>query len=133
MLLRHQESLLNCCRTPVRFGVVTTVICNIKGLLQQGRGYKKLCWAQRMKSQRLAALKTDSPFFGEWLEMGSTLHSCRVFTLALTSDFPGHPKRTFRRETYADIHMPTSPSFLEKMLYESRYSQFWARPLNSLC
>jgi transposase len=58
MLLRHQEGLLNYCRTPVRFGVVEAVNGNIKALLRRGRGYKNLRYLL-LKAQRLAALKTE--------------------------------------------------------------------------
>jgi transposase len=58
MLLRHQEGLLNYCRTPVRFGVVEAVNGKIKALLRRGRGYKNLRYLL-LKAQRLAALKTE--------------------------------------------------------------------------
>ena len=58
MLLRHEEGLLNYCRTPVRFGVVEAVNSNLKALIRRGRGYSNLrCLL--LKAQRLAALKTE--------------------------------------------------------------------------
>jgi len=58
MLLRHQEGILNYCRTPVRFGVVEAVNGNIKALLRRGRGYKNLRYLL-LKAQRLASLKAE--------------------------------------------------------------------------
>ena len=42
LLLRHQEGILNYCRTKVRFGVVEAVNGNIKALIRRGRGYSNL-------------------------------------------------------------------------------------------
>ena len=58
MLLRHEEGLLNYCRTPVRFGVVEAVNSNLKALIRRGRGYSNLRYLL-LKAQRLAALKTE--------------------------------------------------------------------------
>jgi len=58
MLLRHEEGLLNYCRTPVRFGVVEAVNSNIKTLLRRGRGYSNLRYLL-LKAQRLATRKTE--------------------------------------------------------------------------
>lgn len=62
MLLRHQEGLLNYCRTKVAFGVVESVNGNIKALLRRGRGYSNLRYLL-LKAQRLAALKTEMVVF----------------------------------------------------------------------
>ena len=42
MLLRHEEGLLNYCRTKVPFGVVEAINGNIKALIRRGRGYQNL-------------------------------------------------------------------------------------------
>jgi hypothetical protein len=58
MLLRHQEGLLNYCRTKVPFGVVEAVNGNIKPLIRQGRGYRNLRYLP-LKAQRTAALRLE--------------------------------------------------------------------------
>jgi transposase len=58
MLLRHQQGILNYCRTKVRFGVVEAVNGNIKTLLRRGRGYRNLRYLL-LKAQRMAALRTE--------------------------------------------------------------------------
>ena len=58
MLLKHQEGLLNYCRTKVPFGVVEAVNGNIKSLIRRGRGYRNLRYLL-LKAQRLAALKLE--------------------------------------------------------------------------
>jgi hypothetical protein len=58
MLLRHQEGLLNYCRTQVLFGVVEAVNGNIKSLIRRGRGYRNLRYLL-LKAQRLGALKLE--------------------------------------------------------------------------
>ena len=62
MLLRHQEGILNYCRTKVPFGVVEAVNGNIKALLRRGRGYRNLRYLL-LKAQRMAALKTEFVVF----------------------------------------------------------------------
>lgn len=62
MLLRHQEGILNYCRTKVPFGVVEAVNGNIKALLRRGRGYSNLRYLL-LKAQRMAALKTEMIVF----------------------------------------------------------------------
>ena len=62
MLLRHQEGILNYCKSPVPFGVVEAVNGNIKSLLRRGRGYKNLRYLL-LKAQRMAALKTEFVVF----------------------------------------------------------------------
>jgi transposase len=62
MLLRHQEGILNYCRTKVRFGVVEAVNGNIKALIRRGRGYSNLRYLL-LKAQRMAALKTELVVF----------------------------------------------------------------------
>lgn len=58
MLLRHQEGLLNYCRTRVPFGVVEAVNGNLKSLIRRGRGYRNLRYLL-LKAQRLATLKLE--------------------------------------------------------------------------
>lgn len=58
MLLRHQEGILNYCRTKVPFGVVEAINGNIKALMRRGRGYSNLRYLL-LKAQRMAALKTE--------------------------------------------------------------------------
>lgn len=62
MLLRHQEGILNYCRTKVPFGVVEAVNGNIKALMRRGRGYSNLRYLL-LKAQRMAALKTEMVVF----------------------------------------------------------------------
>lgn len=62
MLLRHQEGILNYCRTKVPFGVVEAVNGNIKALLRRGRGYRNLRYLL-LKAQRMASLKTELVVF----------------------------------------------------------------------
>lgn len=62
MLLRHQEGILNYCRTKVPFGVVEAVNGNIKALLRRGRGYSNLRYLL-LKAQRMASLKTEIVVF----------------------------------------------------------------------
>jgi len=62
MLLRHQEGILNYCRTKVPFGVVEAVNGNIKALLRRGRGYSNLRYLL-LKAQRMAAMKTEIVVF----------------------------------------------------------------------
>ncbi len=62
MLLRHQEGILNYCRTKVPFGVVEAVNGNIKALMRRGRGYSNLRYLL-LKAQRMAALKTEIVVF----------------------------------------------------------------------
>jgi len=62
MLLRHQEGILNHCRTKVPFGVVEAVNGNIKALLRRGRGYSNLRYLL-LKAQRMASLKTEIVVF----------------------------------------------------------------------
>lgn len=56
------DGILNYCRTKVPLGVVEAVNGNIKALLRRGRGYKNLRYLL-LKSQRIAALKTESVVF----------------------------------------------------------------------
>lgn len=58
MLLGHLEGILNCCRVPLRFGVVEAVNGSIKALHRRGRGYKNLRYLP-LETRRLAALKTE--------------------------------------------------------------------------
>jgi transposase len=58
MLIRHEEGLLNYCRTKVPFGVVEAVNGNIKSLIRRGRGYRNLRYLL-LKAQRLASLKLE--------------------------------------------------------------------------
>jgi len=62
MLLRHQEGILNYCRTKVPLGVVEAVNANIKALLRRGRGYSNLRYLL-LKAQRMAVLKTEFVVF----------------------------------------------------------------------
>jgi len=62
MLLRHQEGILNYCRTKVPFGVVEAVNGNIKALLRRGRGYRNLHYLL-LKAQRMAVQKTEFVVF----------------------------------------------------------------------
>lgn len=62
MLLRHQEGILNYCRTKVPFGVVEAVNGNIKALLRRGQGYSNLRYLL-LKAQRMASLKTEIVVF----------------------------------------------------------------------
>jgi transposase len=62
MLLRHQEGILNYCRTKVPFGVVEAVNGNIKALLRRGRGYRNLRYLL-LKAQRMAVQKTEFVVF----------------------------------------------------------------------
>jgi transposase len=62
MLLRHQEGILNYCRTKVPFGVVEAVNGNIKALMRRGRGYSNLRYLL-LKAQRMASLKTELVVF----------------------------------------------------------------------
>jgi transposase len=62
MLLRHQEGILNYCRTKVPFGVVEAVNGNIKALMRRGRGYGNLRYLL-LKAQRMASLKTEFVVF----------------------------------------------------------------------
>jgi len=62
MLLRHQEGILNYCRTKVPFGVVEAVNGNIKALMRRGRGYRNLRYLL-LKAQRMATLKTEFVVF----------------------------------------------------------------------
>jgi len=62
MLLRHQEGILNYCRTKVPFGVVEAVNGNIKALMRRGRGYSNLRYLL-LKAQRMATLKTELVVF----------------------------------------------------------------------
>lgn len=62
MLLRHQEGILNYCRTKVKFGVVEALNGNIKALLRRGRGYRNLRYLL-LKAQRMAALRTEFVVF----------------------------------------------------------------------
>lgn len=64
MLLRHQEGILNYCRTKVPFGVVEAVNGNIKALMRRGRGYSNLGYLL-LKAQRMAALKTEMVVFSK--------------------------------------------------------------------
>ena len=59
MLLRHQEGILNYCRTKVPLGVVETVNGNIKALLRRGRGYRNLRYLL-LKAERMASLKLET-------------------------------------------------------------------------
>ena len=58
LLLRHQEGILNYCRTKVPLGVVEAVNGNIKSLLRRGRGYRNLRYLL-LKAQRLASLRLE--------------------------------------------------------------------------
>lgn len=62
MLLRHQEGILNYCRTKVPLGVVEAINGNIKALLRRGRGYSNLRYLL-LKAQRMAVLKTEFVVF----------------------------------------------------------------------
>ena len=62
MLLRHQEGILNYCRTKVPFEVVEAVNGNIKALLRRGRGYRNLHYLL-LKAQRMAVQKTEFVVF----------------------------------------------------------------------
>lgn len=58
MLLRHEEGLLNYCRTKVPFGVVEAINGNIKALLRRGRGYSNLRYLL-LKAQHMAASRAE--------------------------------------------------------------------------
>jgi hypothetical protein len=62
MLLRHQEGILNYCRTKVPFGVVEAVNGNIKALLRRGREYRNLHYLL-LKAQPMAVQKTEFVVF----------------------------------------------------------------------
>ena len=62
MLLRHQEGILNYCRTKVPFGVVEAVNGNIKALLRRGREYRNLHYLL-LKAQCMAVQKTEFMVF----------------------------------------------------------------------
>ena len=57
-LRRHQDGILNYCRTKVPLGVVEAINGNIKALLRRGRGYRDLNYLL-LKAQRIAATKTE--------------------------------------------------------------------------
>jgi len=57
-LRRHQDGILNYCKTKVPLGVVEAINGNIKALLRRGRGYRDMNYLL-LKAQRLAATKTE--------------------------------------------------------------------------
>ena len=57
-LRRHQDGILNYCKTKVPLGVVEAINGNIKALLRRGRGYRDMHYLL-LKAQRLAATKTE--------------------------------------------------------------------------
>jgi len=57
-LRRHQDGILNYCKTKVPLGVVEAINGNLKALLRRGRGYRDMHYLL-LKAQRLAATKTE--------------------------------------------------------------------------